>query len=104
MPKVHTSHITAVPATIVSHRYAAVQAKEVIEMMLIATADEILWKGLEMGGFNLRQQQSVKRMTCLKPFRVLYCSNPIVYAQIIEDLQTTHYHFTSHLDMIGWCS
>jgi hypothetical protein len=27
--------------------------KEVIEMMLIATADEIPWKGLEMGGYNL---------------------------------------------------
>jgi hypothetical protein len=26
--------------------------KEVIETMLIATADEILWKGLEMGGFD----------------------------------------------------
>jgi hypothetical protein len=47
-----------------SHRYATVQAKEVIEMMLIATADEIVWKGLEMGGFDLQQQQSVKQMTC----------------------------------------
>jgi hypothetical protein len=44
-----------------SHRYATVQAKEVIEMMLIATADEILRKGLEMGGFDLRRQQSVKQ-------------------------------------------
>jgi hypothetical protein len=91
-----------------SHRYAAVQVKEVIETMLIATADEILRKGLEMGGwvrlFDRRQQQSVKRTTCLKRFRELYGSNPIVYAQIIEDLQTTHYHFTGHLDMIGWCS
>jgi hypothetical protein len=43
-----------------SHRYAAVQAKEVIETMLIATADEILRKGLEMGGFDIRRQQSVK--------------------------------------------
>jgi hypothetical protein len=58
--------------------------------MLIATADEILRKGLEMGGFDLRRQQSVKRTTCLKRFRALYGSNPIVYAQIIEDLQTTH--------------
>jgi hypothetical protein len=64
-------------------------------MMLIATADEILQKGLEMGGFDLQRQQSVKRMTCLKRFRALHSSNPIVYAQIIEDLQTTH---TGHLD------
>jgi hypothetical protein len=70
-------------------------------MMLIATADEILRKGLEMGGFDLRRQQSVKRMTCLKRFRALHGSNPIVYAQIIEDLPTTH---TGHLDVIGWCS
>jgi hypothetical protein len=53
--------------------------------------------------FDRRQQQSVKRTTCLKRFRALYGSNPIVYAQIIEDLQTTHYHITGHLDMIGWC-
>jgi hypothetical protein len=69
--------------------------------MLIATADEILRKGLEMGGFNLRRQQSVKRTTCLKQFRALHGSNPIVYTQIIEYLQTTH---TAHLDVIGWCS
>jgi hypothetical protein len=66
--------------------------KEVIEMMLIATADEILRKGLEMGGFDLRRQQSVKQANDLfeTRFRALYGSNPIVYAQIIEDLQTTH--------------
>jgi hypothetical protein len=58
--------------------------------MLIATPDEILWKGLEMGGFNHRRQQRVKRDTCLRRFRALYGSNPIVYAEIIEDLQTTH--------------
>jgi hypothetical protein len=66
--------------------------------MLIATADEILRKGLEMGGFDLRQQQSVKPTTCLKWFRALYGSNPIVYAQIIEDLQTTH-SFVSSTDI-----
>ncbi len=29
--------------------------------MLIATPDEILWKGLEMGRFNHRRQQSAQR-------------------------------------------
>jgi hypothetical protein len=51
-----------------------------------------------MGGFDLRRQQSVKRTTCLKRFRALYGSNPIVYAQIIEDLQTTH-SFVSSTDI-----
>lgn len=58
--------------------------------MLIASVDEILRKGLEMGGFDHRRQQRVKRSTCLRRFRALYGSNPIVYAEIIEDLQTTH--------------
>jgi hypothetical protein len=58
--------------------------------MLIATPDEILQEGLEIGGFNRQQQQRVKRDTNLRRFRAMYGSNPIVYAQIIEDLQTTH--------------
>jgi hypothetical protein len=58
--------------------------------MLIATPDEILWKGLEIGGFDRWRQQRVKRETCLRQFRALYGSNPVVYAEIIEDLQTTH--------------
>jgi hypothetical protein len=59
--------------------------------MLIATRpDEILQEGLEIGGFNRQQQQRVKRNTNLRQFRAMYGSNPIVYAQIIEDLQTTH--------------
>ena len=31
--------------------------------MLVATPDEILWKGLELGGFDSRRQQKVKRET-----------------------------------------
>jgi hypothetical protein len=58
--------------------------------MLVATPDEILRKGLELGGFDGRRQQKVKRKTRLRRFRSLYGSDPIVYAEIIEDLQTTH--------------
>jgi hypothetical protein len=39
--------------------------KKRLATMLIATPDEIIWKGLEMGGFNHRQQQRVKQDTCL---------------------------------------
>jgi hypothetical protein len=31
--------------------------------MLVATPDEILWKGLELGGFDGRRQQKVKQKT-----------------------------------------
>ena len=55
--------------------------------MLVVTADEILWKGLEMGGFDYRHQQKVRWETCLRCIRALYGSNPIIYAEIIEDLQ-----------------
>lgn len=34
-------------------------------------------------------KQRVKRETCLRRLRALYGSNPAVYAEIIEDLQTT---------------
>ena len=49
-----------------SHKYAAVQVKEVIETMLIATADEILWKGLEMGGFNLQKRNGTNLKLIVK--------------------------------------
>jgi hypothetical protein len=40
--------------------------KEVIEMMLIATADEILWKGLKMGGFNLPKRNGANLKLIVK--------------------------------------
>jgi hypothetical protein len=49
-----------------SHKYAAVQAIEVIEMMLIATADEILQKGLEMGGFDLPKRNGTNLKLIVK--------------------------------------
>jgi hypothetical protein len=57
--------------------------------MLILTADEFLLKGLELGGFDIRRQGRVSQKTNLERFKGLYGSNPIVYAQMWEDLQTT---------------
>ena len=58
--------------------------------MLIVTADEMLQKGLQLGGYNLFRQEKVQQSKNLARFRALYGSNPVVYAQIFEDLQTTN--------------
>jgi hypothetical protein len=57
--------------------------------MLLLTADEFMQKGLELGGFDIQRQARVGRITNLECFKGLYGSNPIVYAQMWEDLQTT---------------
>jgi hypothetical protein len=49
-----------------SHKYAAVQAKEIIEMMLIATADEILCKCLKMGGFDVPKRNGTNLKLIVK--------------------------------------
>lgn len=53
------------------------------------SSDEMLHCGLRLGGFDARRQQRVKRSTNLERFRALYGSNPVVYAEIFHDLQTT---------------
>ena len=58
-------------------------------MVEILTANEILRKGLELVGFDWHRQRNVSRPTNLQRFRAHYGSNPVVYAQIWEDLQTT---------------
>ena len=55
-------------------------------MVVVLTADELLRKGLELVGFDRSRQQRVCRATNLKRFKGHYGSNPIVYAQIWEDL------------------
>ena len=57
--------------------------------MLIVTPDEMLRKGLELGGFDHDRQGNVRRAQSLERFKALYGSNPNVYAAIFEDLQTT---------------
>ena len=58
-------------------------------MMLILTADEMMHKGLQLLGFDLRRQQKVGPKQNRRRFKASYGSAPLVYAQIWEDLQTT---------------
>jgi hypothetical protein len=58
-------------------------------MVVVLTADEFLRMGLARIGFSPDRQESVSRAVNLKRFRAHYGSNPLVYAQIWEDLQTT---------------
>jgi hypothetical protein len=59
-------------------------------MVVILTADKILQKGLLLVGFDARCQQNVKRVTNIGRFKTHYGSDPLVYAQIWEDLQMTN--------------
>jgi hypothetical protein len=58
-------------------------------MVTVLTADEILRKGLVLVGYDCRRQVKVSKATNLGRFRAHYGSNPVVYAQIWEDLQIT---------------
>jgi hypothetical protein len=53
-------------------------------MVTVLTADEILWKGLVLVGYNCRCHDKVLRATNLGRFRAHYGSNPVVYAQISQ--------------------
>ena len=57
--------------------------------MALVTPDELFRRGLLLGGFNGACIDNVSRSTSLARFRSLYGSNPIVYAEIWQDLQTT---------------
>jgi hypothetical protein len=56
---------------------------------LLYTPDNILSIGLALAGFTEDCQQ-VCRDTSLTRFPSLYGSNPIVYSELCEDLQTTN--------------
>lgn len=56
-------------------------------MVAILTADQVLHQGLISAGFKTNRIQNVSRTTNLERFRAHYGSNPLVYAQIWEDLQ-----------------
>jgi hypothetical protein len=58
-------------------------------MVVILTADGMMRIGLEMCGFDGRRQNKACRALNLRRFKAHFGSNPIVYAQIWEDLQTT---------------
>jgi hypothetical protein len=57
--------------------------------MLVVTPDELFRQGLLLVGFNGARIENVKRATNLGRFCSHYGSNPIVYAEIWQDLQTT---------------
>ena len=58
-------------------------------MVTVLIAEEILRKGLVLVGYDCRRQDKVSKATNLRRFRAHYGSNPVVYAQIWEDLQIT---------------
>ena len=58
-------------------------------MTIIVTVDQMLCQGLRLVGFNAHRVSKVSRSTNLERFRAHYGLNPIVYAQIWEDLQNT---------------
>jgi hypothetical protein len=61
-------------------------------MLVVYTANEILSIGLSLTRIDAFRQEKVDRETNLDHFRSLFGSNPVVYAQIWEDLQTTDIH------------
>jgi hypothetical protein len=67
-----------------------IAAIKFITMVLwIVTSDHIFKHGLALVGFSATRFEKVSRAANLARFRAHYGSNPIVYAQIWEDLQTT---------------
>ena len=56
-------------------------------VLVILTADQVLHQGLNSVGFRNHRVQNVSRATNVERFRAHYGSNPLVYAQIWEDLQ-----------------
>jgi hypothetical protein len=57
-------------------------------VVVILTADQVLHQGLICVGFKTNRIQNTSRASNLERFRAHYGSNPLVYAQIWEDLQT----------------
>lgn len=59
-------------------------------MIVIQTPDEILVRGLELVGIDRDRQKRFKQSIKLEHFRSHFGSDPVVYADIWEDLQTTN--------------
>lgn len=57
--------------------------------LVVYTPDEILWKGLDLAGFDISRKRNVNQVQNLERFKAHYGSHPVVYAQIWEDMQTT---------------
>lgn len=57
--------------------------------LVILTADEILSKGLNLLGWDTSRVEKWKSETALEQYRGMYGVNPVVTAQLCEDLQRT---------------
>jgi hypothetical protein len=57
--------------------------------MLVVSEATVLRKGLKYAGFGRSRSASVNLTTSKARFRAFYGSNPIVYAVILHDIQTT---------------
>jgi hypothetical protein len=58
-------------------------------LAMIVTPDEMMHKGLKLGGFNERQIKNAGLALKYTRFKSWFGSHPVVYAQIWEDLLTT---------------
>ena len=58
-------------------------------LMLVLSEAAILREGLEYAGFSRRRRRNVDLETNKERFRAFYGSNPVVYAVLLHDLQTT---------------
>jgi len=58
-------------------------------MEVILTADEVMWKGLGLAGFD-GCQNSICHEQNIQRFKAYFGSKPIICAQIWEDPQTTN--------------
>jgi hypothetical protein len=87
-PPLPTTILQLQPTTTTSPATATATATT-STMVVILTADEMMRIGLELCGFDWRRQNKACRALNLRRFKAHFGSNPIVYAQIWEDLQTT---------------
>jgi hypothetical protein len=56
---------------------------------MVVTPDKLLWSEFVLVGFNGARIRKVKRSTSLSRSCSFYGSNPIVYAEIWQDIQTS---------------
>jgi hypothetical protein len=56
--------------------------------LVILTADEILLEGLNIIGWDTSRVEKWKNKKALEHYRGMYGINPVVTAQLLEDLQT----------------
>jgi hypothetical protein len=61
-----------------------------LAQILLLAADEAMWRGLALAGFDSHCQKSVCKATNLERFKSGHGSLPVVLAQMWEDLQFTN--------------